>query len=114
MWLRWSFLVARFYGLVLVVPVLEELFWRSFLLRYVTTPEFTSLPVGQFSATAFWVVVALSAAAHPEWLAAAIANALFAWLLRCTRSLFAVIVSHAVTNAALGAYVVAAGQWQYW
>jgi uncharacterized protein len=112
--LRWAFLVARFYGLVLVVPVMEELFWRSFLLRYATTAEFTSLPIGQFSMTAFWVVVALSAVAHPEWLVAAIASALFAWLLHYRRSLFAVIVSHAVANAALGGYVLFRGQWQYW
>ena len=111
---RWAFLVARFYGLVLVVPVMEELFWRSFLLRYATTADFTSLSVGQFSMTAFSIVVALSAIAHPEWLVAAIASALFAWLLHHTRSLFAVIVSHAVANAALGGYILIRGQWQYW
>jgi uncharacterized protein len=111
---RWAFLVARFYGLVLVVPVMEELFWRSFLLRYATTADFTSLTVGQFSWTAFWIVVALSAVAHPEWLVAAIASAVFAWLLHHTRSLFAVIVSHAVANAALGGYILIRGQWQYW
>ena len=64
--------------------------------------------------TAFWVMVALSAVAHPEWLVAALASALFAWLLRYTRSLFAVIVSHAVANAALGGYILFRGQWQYW
>jgi uncharacterized protein len=113
-WVRGVFLVARFYGLVLVVPVMEELFWRSFLLRYATTADFTSLAVGQFSLTAFWIVVALSAVAHPEWLVAAIASALFAWLLHYTRSLFAVIVSHAVANAALGGYILARGKWEYW
>jgi uncharacterized protein len=111
---RWAFLVARFYGLVLVVPVMEELFWRSFLLRYATTADFTSLAVGQFSMAAFWIVVVLSAVAHPEWLVAAIASALFAWLLHYTRSLFAVIVSHAVANAALGGHILTRGQWQYW
>jgi uncharacterized protein len=111
---RWAFLVARFYGLVLVVPVMEELFWRSFLLRYATTADFTSLTVGQFSQTAFWIVVVLSAVAHPEWLVAAVASALFAWLLHYTRSLFAVIVSHAVANAALGGYILIREQWQYW
>ena len=59
-------------------------------------------------------MVALSAVAHPEWLVAAIASALFAWLLHHTRSLFAVIVSHAVANAALGGYIVIRGQWHYW
>jgi len=112
--MRWGFLLARLYGLVLVVPVMEELFWRSFLLRYATTAEFTTLPIGQFSWAAFWIVVGLSAAAHPEWLVAAIASAAFAWLLHYTRSLFAVIVCHAVTNAALGGYIMTTGQWQYW
>jgi uncharacterized protein len=113
-WMRWTFLILRFYGLVLVVPVMEEVFWRSFLLRYVTRGDFTSLETGQFSLGAFWIVLVLSAAAHPEWLVAAVASALFAWLLRRTRSLFAVILAHSVANAALGGYIVAAGQWKYW
>jgi CAAX prenyl protease-like protein len=113
-WLRWAFLVARLCGLVLIVPLLEELFWRSFLLRYATTADFTSLPVGQFSTTAFLIVVALSALAHPEWLVAAVASALFAWLLHRTRSLFAAIVSHVVANAALGAYILATERWHLW
>jgi uncharacterized protein len=112
--LRWTFLLARFYGLVLVVPVMEELFWRSFLLRYATTADFTSLAVGQFSLTAFWIMVTASAVAHPEWLVAAIASGLLAWVLRRTGSLFAAIMAHAVANAALGGYILATGEWQYW
>lgn len=96
---RWTFLAERLCGLVLVVPLMEELFWRSFLLRYATRADFTSLAMGQFSAGAFWTVVAISAAAHREWLAAAIASALFTWLLRHTRNLFIVIVAHAAANA---------------
>jgi CAAX prenyl protease-like protein len=111
---RWTFLAGRLCGLVLVVPLMEELFWRSFLLRYATRADFTSLPIGQFSASAFWTVVAISAAAHPEWLAAAIASALFTWLLRHTRNLVTVIVAHAAANATLGCYILAAGQWQFW
>src|SRR3954464_11600462 len=113
-WLRGLFLLTRLYGLVLVVPVMEELFWRSFLLRYVTDVDFTAVALGQFSATAFWVVAALSAGAHTEWLVAAVASAIFAWLLHRTRSVFAVVVSHAVANAALGGYILTTGRWQYW
>jgi membrane protease YdiL (CAAX protease family) len=58
--------------------------------------------------------VAISAAAHPEWLAAAIASALFTWLLRHTRNLVTVIVAHAAANTTLGCYILAAGQWQFW
>jgi len=39
---------------------------------------------------------------------------LFALLLRSTRSMFAVVVSHAVANLALGIYIVSTGNWQYW
>jgi len=108
------FLATRFYGLVVMVPVMEEIFWRSFLLRYLTKPDFRQLPMGTFSTTALWVMVAGFALSHPEWLVAAIASLVFAFWLRRTGSLFAAIVTHATTNAALGAYVLATGAWQYW
>ncbi|HXT71132.1 MAG TPA: CAAX prenyl protease-related protein [Vicinamibacterales bacterium] len=109
-----SFLAARLYGLVLMVPVMEEIFWRSFLLRYLTRVDFTAIPVGTFSAMALWVMVAASAAAHPEWLAAVVASLAYALWLRRSRSLFGAIVAHAATNAALGGYVLATGEWHYW
>jgi CAAX prenyl protease-like protein len=112
--LRTLFLAARFYGLVLLVPVMEELFWRSFLLRYATDPDFRKLPVGAFSWTAFAIVAVMFGAAHPEWLVAVIAACAYALLLRQTRSLFACIVAHGVTNLALGVYVLATGDWKYW
>jgi CAAX prenyl protease-like protein len=109
-----AFLFARFTGLVLVVPVMEELFWRGFLIRYLTDREFTAVPIGTFSASAFWLVAGLSGLAHPEWLAAIVASAAYSWLLKRTGSLFATVVAHAVTNAVLGVYVLMSGAWQYW
>jgi CAAX prenyl protease-like protein len=108
------FLIVRFYGLVVMVPVMEEIFWRSFVLRYLTKPDFRHVPMGVFSMTALWLMVAGSALSHPEWLVAAIASLVFAYWLRRTGSLFASIVVHATTNAALGAYVLLTGSWQYW
>ncbi len=108
------FLGVRFYGLVLMVPVMEELFMRSFLLRYLTTSNFATVPMGTFSWSAFWIVAALSAASHPEWLVAVVASCAYALLLARTRSLFAAVVAHATTNAALGIYVVLTGDWKYW
>lgn len=109
-----TFLTVRLYGLVVMVPVMEEIFWRSFLLRYLTNPDFQRLPVGTFSASALWLMVAASALAHPEWLVAVVASLAYAFWLRRTRSLFGAIVAHATTNAALGVYVLATGSWQYW
>ncbi len=109
-----AFLGVRLYGLVLMVPVMEEIFWRSFLLRYLTRADFTEIPVGTFSATALWVMVAASAVAHPEWLVAIVASLAYALWLKRSRSLFGAIVAHATTNAALGGYVLATREWHYW
>lgn len=110
-----AFLAIRLFGLVILVPVIEELFWRGFALRYLTNEaDVESVPMGVFSASAFWIVTVGSAATHPEWLVALIAFALYAWLLRSTRSLFAAIVAHAVTNAALGLYILLSHDWRYW
>ena len=111
---RAAFLLIRFCGLVIVVPVMEELFWRSFLIRYVTNPDFTKVPIGEYSMTAFWAVAGFSGLAHPEWLVAVITSAIYTLLLKNTRSLFATVLAHAVTNAALGAYVLTTHDWKYW
>lgn len=110
----WMFLAVRLVGLVALVPIIEELFWRGFVLRYFTNENFESVPVGTYSTRAFWIVAAGSAATHPEWPVALIAGIAFALLLRSTRSLFAVVVAHAVANAALGAYIIVTHDWRYW
>ena len=111
---RILFLAIRFYGLVLMVPVMEEIFWRSFLLRWITKPEFEEVPLGTFNLTAFAVVALFFGFAHQEWLAAIVCAAAYAILFRQTRSLYACIVAHGVTNLALGLYVLSTGQWHYW
>ena len=113
-WLYGSFLTVRFFGLAIMVPVMEEIFWRSFLLRYLTRTDFHRLPVGTFSASALGIMVAASAISHPEWLVAIMASLSYAFWIRRSRSLFAAILAHAVTNGALGAYVLTTHEWHYW
>jgi len=111
---RTIFVLVRLYGLALMVPVMEELFWRGFLLRYLTNSNFMSLQLEAFSWSAFWTVAVLFALAHPEWLPAVLTACVYGLLLRKTGSLFATFVAHATTNAALGAYVLTARDWVYW
>jgi CAAX prenyl protease-like protein len=109
------FLFVRFLGLVVVVPIVEELFYRGFLLRFVTdVDDFRRVPVGTFSGVALLVNVILFALSHPEWLAAAIFALALCLLLRRTKNLFACILAHGVTNLLLGVYILHTGQWQYW
>jgi CAAX prenyl protease-like protein len=109
-----TFVAVRLVGLICVVPVMEEVFWRGFLLRAFTRYDIEQTPVEKFSLRAFCLVTLAFGFVHPEWLVALIAGAAYAWLLRSSRSLFAVILAHSVTNAALGAYILMTGDWHYW
>src|SRR5215472_3686467 len=110
-----SFVLVRGIGSALFVPVLEELFWRGWLMRWLISKEFQKVPLGTYVASSFWVVAVLFASEHgPYWevgLAAGIAYN--CWLIR-SRNLADCIVAHGVTNGLLAVYVVAAGQWQFW
>ena len=112
--LRMVFLSARLYGLVLMVPLMEEIFWRSFLLRYLTDPDFLKVAQGAFSWTAFLVVAIAFGVSHPEWPVAVITACAYALLLRRTRSLFGCVVAHVISNLSLAAYVLVTGEWSYW
>lgn len=110
---RLLFLVARSFGLVLLVPLIEELFWRSFLVRTVIDADFSKVPVGRMTAAAAAVSSLAFAAVHPEWLPALLTGLLWAGLLAWSKSLSACVVSHAVANLALGLYVLNSGRWEF-
>ena len=108
------FIIFRLFGLAVMVPLMEELFWRSFLLRYITTEKFLSIPPWAFSWGAFAAVAAAFAFAHPEWLPALICAIAYGLLLRQTKSLFACLIAHSITNLTLGLYVLSTHNWMYW
>lgn len=118
---RTLFLAFRFFGLAVMVPFMEELFWRSFLLRTLSAPDtdFRVLSQGKFTWGAFGLVVAGFAFAHPEWLSAIVCAVAYGLLLWRTRNLFSCFVAHAVTNLALGLYIIVQAPhqpvlWTYW
>jgi CAAX prenyl protease-like protein len=111
---RWGFIAMRLLGLAVLVPIAEELFWRGFLLRWLSDPNWKERQVGDFTWQAFVLVVLLFTLAHPEWLAAAVYCTLLNGLLYWTRDLWNCVVAHAVTNLLLGIYVLTTGAWQLW
>lgn len=107
---------VRFLRLVVIVPLVEEIFWRGFLLRYLIREDFWNVPMGSFSWRSFGIVTAGFCLEHspPDWPAAILTGALFNFVAYRTRSLSACVLTHAVTNALLGAYVLRTGQWGFW
>lgn len=106
--------VFRIAGAVLVVPLMEELFWRSFLIRYIIDKNFDTLPMGTFTWASFLSTVILFGLEHNYILAGIMAGILYNLLLYRTRSLAQCVLAHAVTNLALAIYVVSTGKWQFW
>jgi len=100
---------------VLVVPIVEELFWRGWLMRWVISHDFESIPLGTYTAKSFWMVALLFASEHgPYWDVGLAAGIIFNWWMTRTKSLGDLILAHGVANACLSGYVIAAGKWEYW
>lgn len=104
----------RIFGAVLVVPLMEELFWRSFLIRYIIDKDFDTVRLGTFTSGSFLFTVILFGLEHNYIMAGVMAGSIYnLWLYR-TRSLIQCVLAHAVTNLALAIYVVTTGKWQFW
>ena len=113
---RSAFLAVRIAGAVLLVPVMEELFWRDFLWRQVLAPnDFKLAAVGEWGLAPLLIVSGAFAFVHGNWWLTSVVWALMVGgLLVYTKSLGACIVAHAVTNLLLAVYVLRTGVWAFW
>jgi CAAX prenyl protease-like protein len=109
------FLLFRIAGTAFLVPVIEELFWRGWLMRFLISPDFQRVRLGAYSAFSFGLTALLFASEHgPYWVVGLIAGIVYGWWMVSTESLGDCILAHGITNGCLAAYVIGAGQWQYW
>ena len=108
-------LALRTLRATLLVPLLEELFWRGWLPRWLQDTRFERIPLGQYTPFAFWTTAVLFAAEHgPFWEVGLLCGIIYNWWMRRTRSLGDLMLVHAVTNLALSVYVIATGRWLFW
>jgi len=108
-------LCVRFVGSVLVAAFIEELFTRSFLMRYVIDPErWAEVPVGMYTFTSFMVVALFFGFAHFQWLPGILAGILLNLLLYKRRNIFSCVQAHAMANLLLFFYVLYTGSWFFW
>jgi CAAX prenyl protease-like protein len=112
----WTTLGFRLVRLVVIVPLLEEIFWRGFLMRYLIRNRFTSVPFGTYAPLAFLAVAGAFALVHDgaDRIPALLTGLLWNALAVRTRSLGACVLAHAVTNLLLGIYILRTGQWGFW
>jgi CAAX prenyl protease-like protein len=112
----WTQAVLRIGVAVITVPIVEELFWRAFMLRaFIDWNRWQRVPLGTFTWFSFLGTSLISVLQHPSNWAVSIFcwmlfNALFYW----KKSIFFLILVHAVTNLVLYVYVIACRDWIFW
>ena len=109
----WIWIAIRMIGAVIVVPIMEELFWRGFLLRFFESRfrYFEKIPLGEFGWYPCLAVAVLFALVHPWYISAFVCALLYNWLMYKTRSILACIVAHALTNLLLWVYILYFNAW---
>ncbi len=110
----WALVAVRIFGAAVVVPIMEELFWRSFILRWIDNPDFLRLPPADVTWRALAFSTALFGIEHNLWLAGMLAGMAYSALYMRSQNLWSPILAHAVTNLLLGTWVVATGAWSFW
>ena len=110
----WVLFVLRVAGIALVVPIMEELFWRGFLMRWLIREDFEAVPLGTYRPFSFWATTVLFASVHgSEWLLGLVVGTMYgAWFVR-TKSLGNIMVAHGVTNLLLALYCLCSGDWHF-
>ncbi len=112
--LVWPLVAVRWIGAALIVPLMEELFWRSFLMRWIQSPQFEALVPQRVAVKAVVLSTFVFMLAHTLWLAAIVAGLAYALLYVRTGKLWVPVIAHAVTNGALGIWVIRTQQWAFW
>lgn len=107
-------MVTRIVGAALVVPLMEELFWRSFLMRWIQNQDFLKVEPAHVGAVALLVSSILFAIEHSLWFAGLIAGLAYGLLYIRSRTIWMPIIAHAVTNGVLGVWIIYTGNWHYW
>ncbi len=110
----WALFACRVAGIALVVPVMEELFWRGFLMRWLIREDFASVPLGTYQPFSFWVTTLFFASVHgTEWPQGVIVGVIYGALFVRTKSLGSIMLAHGVTNLLLAFYCLATGEWHF-
>jgi len=112
--LDWPLALMRLAGSALLVPLMEELFWRSLVMRWLENQAFSTVDprcVGYMALLFSSIVFGLE---HTQWAAGTLAGLAFGWLYMRSGNLWVAVLAHAVTNAGLGVWVLVFGTWSFW
>ena len=114
----WSSLVLRFFRAVIVVALVEEIFWRGFVMRIVLDWEgdYWKQPFGRHRWISYLIVTGLFMTAHAsiDYAGAFVYGSMTYFLCVWSKNLGACVVMHATANLLMGLYIMATGKYGLW
>ena len=109
----WPLTLAKLIGSAFVIAPVEEVFFRSFLYRWLIRRDFLSVPMSRFDISAFLWTVLLFTLEHDRPVAAALTGVAYG-LLAIRFGLGSAIAAHVTTNLLLALHVIFRNAWQFW
>jgi CAAX prenyl protease-like protein len=114
----WGSLLFRFLRAAVVVALVEEIFWRGFLMRFICNWEgnYWKQPFGKHRWLSYLIVTGLFIAAHGklDYAAAWVYGSLTYLLCVWSKNLGACVVMHATANLLMGLYIMKTGHYGLW
>ena len=110
----WVFTVTRLMGAALIIPIIEEFFWRGFLYRWLIGTRFTDVDLGALRVPVLLAVSVVFGLEHQRWLVGIFAGLAYGLFVIKTRDIWAACVAHGITNLLLGWYVLATRAYAFW
>lgn len=111
---RQVWLAARVFGSVMLVPLVEELAFRGYLLRRLAGSALDGSDALRFTWSSFLVSSLAFGFLHGRWLAGTLAGMAFAFVLQRRNRLGDAVLAHMSANACIAAWVLLGGRWEYW
>ena len=110
----WPLTLVRIGGSAMVIPIIEEFFWRGFLYRWLLGTNFVRVDMGKFRWSVLLVVSLAFGFEHHRWLVGFVAGLAYGLFVLRTKDIWAACVAHAVTNLLLGIYVINTESFGFW
>ncbi|GAA4585715.1 CAAX prenyl protease-related protein [Rubritalea spongiae] len=114
----WTSTIFRFLRAVVIVSLVEEIFWRGFLMRFIIDPDgnYWKKPFGEFHWKSYLIVTACFMGIHApvDYVGAFFFGSLMYFLAVKTKSLTACVLMHAVANLIMGMYALQFGKYGLW
>jgi len=104
----------RVFGSVFIVPLVEEMAFRGYLLRRLAASDFTAPEARRFTWTSFLFSSVAFGLLHGRWLAGTLAGMAYALAVYRRGKLGDAVVAHMITNGLIAVSVLAAGAWSLW